>query len=166
MLTSCPREACTRTKSRTLGRWRSGLVIHYAGEALAINLASDLSTHADAGHKSRDREEFRQFAEIVNRRLTDLELLDPAPGSTEAEESGHYIVNVDTSCAHWTISSPSWHHGLQRSRCGWQYMSYRFERSSTFPAQTPWEKVCSRCLPDRRNRMRPPVPIDGILDLD
>ena len=70
-------------KIQALGRWKSGLVVHYAGEALATNMATDLSSHAAASSSSSsqvvDACSFREFAEVVNRRLANLETVDVGP---------------------------------------------------------------------------------------
>ena len=65
-----------------------------------------------------------------------------------------YVTNVDGKCVHWSIANPAWHHGLQKSNCGWFYMNQRFERSAVFTPGTQWFQVCKRCMKERRAAMK------------
>ena len=55
-------------KIQSLGRWRSTLVIHYAGEAMHSNIASDL-----AGPGAPARDELSDLVARMESRLLDLE---------------------------------------------------------------------------------------------
>ena len=72
-------------KIQALGRWKSGLVVHYAGEALASNMASDLASHSCSPiEQFVSAQSFREFADLMNNRLANLEILDARPAAPPA----------------------------------------------------------------------------------
>ena len=117
-------------------------------------MAMDLAAHASSSTQHVPADQFKGFAEMVNRRLALLESEPTPSGPNEAAGGGAYVTNLVTNCVHWTLASSSWHHGLQKSACGWPYFNCRFERSSEFPRGTKWAQVCSLCMPERRLKMK------------
>ena len=135
-------------KIQALGRWRSSLVIQYAGEAMHSGIARDLGSADSPGLSA-----LSDAISRLERRLLQLE--ETVPAGPVPGEQGSYIVNVETRCLHYTRASPAWPAELQRtSGCGWIFLQHRFQREQLRPGGFSWRQVCSRCLPEYRAELR------------
>ena len=156
-------------KIQKLGRWESTLVAHYTGEALATGMAGDLGASQCVG--GQELAFNQQFSGSVLDRLDRLEIrLDEGAEEEPSHNgsSGSFIVNESTLCLHRSWAQSSWPSHMQRTRCGWNYHWFRFTRlGNSLPtgANTPWEKVCCRCLPELRDKARSQQSPDaGVVD--
>ena len=142
---------------QSLGRWKSPLVVHYAGEALAHGLAGELArTAAETGPVSAEIAELRRFVESVDRRLDRLELSEPAPHQPTASDSSttplqsapeRIVINLESGVYHRTPASAE----LPKSYCGWRYEHRRkFSFVDAVPPGTSWRLICGYCLKDER----------------
>ena len=124
------------SRIQALGRWRSPLVIHYAGEAMHAHLPRGLTT-ADANSSAEAK--FKDIQSCLARIGVRLDNLDADPSRPEVSQGGGqgwFVVNCRTKALHYTHASPAWDHYLQHTRgCGWSFASQRFERFSTEPPQ-------------------------------
>lgn len=151
-------------KIQTLGRWRSSLVLHYAGDALHRGVATDL---IEASRPTGSVDALAAALGRMDARLDAMAATINAAAPPAFANSGMYIANVRTACWHWTSSSPAWDHGLQKTDgCGWAFMRLRFERAHQCPANTPWHRVCDRCLPELRAKLRREQEQVDLSDLD
>ena len=144
-------------KIQAMGRWRSPLVIHYAGAAMATNIAADLGAGSGPAQASA-ASEFATFASIIESRIAALETPDPVllrpPTARGHRGEGSFVTNSDTHVVHWSEVSKGGCHTAQKSLCGWFYLARRYTRSDTLPVGTNWKKVCDRCLPDERSALK------------
>lgn len=129
-------------KIQALGRWKSPLVVHYAGDAMATGIANDMARPGPSG-AGASGSTLAEFAARIERRLTALEesersiVARPEPVASD----GYYITNVDTGSLHWTRAAPGWAAHLQRANCGWHYFTLRFERSNMVPPQVHFKST-------------------------
>ena len=147
-----------------MGRWKSGLVARYAGEALATGLVDDMAllSRPPPGPDA-------QLVDFIRGLESRLEALEEAPDQPIAsgaslDPAGSFVVNSDTKCLHWTRASPTWPNHMQRANCGWPYFKRRFERLHACPPNLFSDNVCDRCLPQLKASV--PSRCDGNRYLD
>ena len=132
-----------------MGRWTSPLVMHYAGDAMAGGIASDLQSMQSpcsvASH------ELLEIFDALAARIQDLEAKPPSiPAGDTLGEEGAYICNLLTSCWHYTRARPSWPAEYQRANCGWFFMYTRYSRQVHMPGGSGSGSklvMCKRCRP-------------------
>ena len=132
-------------KIQALGRWRSPLVIHYAGAALATGLALDLCGLGAVAPGSAPLVPPLAVADGFVESCISPVPNRPAPIVPAAP--GVYVVNRDSNCVHW---APSPSEGC--TRCGWGITPGRVRFDINFPEATPFEKICGSCLPELREQ--------------
>ena len=146
-------------KIQAMGRWRSPLVIHYAGEAMATGLVGDMRSSSTTAAPMPG---LTEFLARLDRRLSALEgppiptssvevpaILD-SPTSTD-DVIDPIVVNRDTGVYHRARVCPQAPPHLQRSQCGWAFSTRRYLRLATVPEGTVYTKICDRCLPVERS---------------
>ena len=130
----------------SLGRWRSPLVVHYAGESLAVGLARELrsSVGDPAPAESSALREIRAFLGRLDRRLTTIESAEaelvpdsdiPPPPQPHADD---IIRNTETGAYHRSRVPASAAPELQKTACGWSFVTRRYYRLTEIPADTPF----------------------------
>ena len=131
-------------KIQALGRWRSPLVIHYAGAALATGLAADLFRAGAA-------------AQALNSSLRAPALPDPVssplvpgpPSFASFACGGFFVENNENRCVHWAAGAEEG----GRTRCGWLICYRRANVTSSLPVDAEFHRVCGTCLPELRERL-------------
>ena len=154
-------------KIQSLGRWKSPLVIHYAGESMSSGVASDLRRAAppDTAIPS----DLRLFLDKLDSRLQALELpvlpTDPVGPTASAADalppppvSLPIVRNRETGAYH-RIAHAAPDATSRRTVCGWHYEQRRFVRANDIvghprlgdiPTGTDFRSICPRCLPSER----------------
>ena len=146
-------------KIQAMGRWRSPLVVHYAGEAMATGLVGDMRSSTTAAAPMPGLSE---FLARLDRRISSLEGPMAPASSAEApaicdtepppdDVTDPIVMNRDTGVYHRTRVSAQAPPQLQRSQCGWAFSTRRFTRFSSVPDGTVYTKICDRCLPVERS---------------
>ena len=143
-------------KIQALGRWRSPLVIHYAGSALATGIVSDLHAAAMPADFTALDSRLSAFMQRVEQRLNNLEappapvvVPNPPPVMPDAAvQYQNYIKNKDTGVYHsqHVSSEPS----PPKAICGWAYGGRRYQLMEHVAEDVPYFKICERCLPHIR----------------
>ena len=129
-------------KIQALGRWRSPLVIHYAGAAMATGLARDLSIFESAGSLGAAPSGSSGAAGSVSTFLP--EVIDPPE---VVAPSGLFATNPVSLIVHWVPS-----HSSGKTRCGWGGVEAT-NTCSNVPVNAQWHQICDRCLPQLRESM-------------
>ena len=128
-------------KIQALGRWRSPLVIHYAGAAMASGLARDLSI-SDPGPPVAETE--------ASGVTGSLEICLPSNADPPEVQSskGLFATNPFSRAVHWPPS-----HSSGKTRCGWAFSGAFHNEFNKEPHAERWHLVCDRCLPELRNKL-------------
>ena len=102
---------------QSLGRWKSALVVHYAGESMATGIAQEVRSGAAAARTDAvAHSELRRFLERLEARLAALEAAPvPSPALSPAadvtgpvvDSAEAYILNRDTGSVHRTLIAAS-----------------------------------------------------------
>ena len=141
-------------KIQSLGRWRSPLVIHYAGEAMAGGIAGDIKSSAASSSAGAPEclAELRRFLARLEERIDRLEPVDavaPRPPPS-AEVEAPVVQNLITKVYHRTIAHASDPPQTHKSVCGWVFAERVYRRLAAVPAIADYSKVCPKCLPAER----------------
>ena len=141
-------------KIQSLGRWRSPLVIHYAGEAMAGGIAGDIKSSAASNSAGVPEclAELRRFLARLEERIDRLEPVDavvPRPPPS-AEVEAPVVQNLITKVYHRTVARASDPPQTHKSVCGWVFAERVFRRCAAVPAMVEYTKVCPKCLPVER----------------
>ena len=156
---------------QALGRWRSPLVVHYAGESLATGIAADVEWSVAGGVPNAVSLEIKAIKEFLARleeRLTVVETAEaehPEPVGAAIEHTGRgspalaptvesYVINRETDAVHRTNTAADAPAAEQRSLCGWRFGVGRaaarssrswYLRADAIPTGTAWTSICRRC---------------------
>ena len=147
---------------QSLGRWKSPLVIHYAGEALSTGLALELATSAPqpSVQPPAPATHLQDFVDSLDRRLAALESLDDIPAAaptatrTVALDEPRLIKNDESGVFHASHTAPDGPLEQQVSVCGWWYAKRPHSDPGSIPMQTPFKDICPRCLRSERDFAR------------
>ena len=151
---------------QSLGRWKSPLVVHYAGEAMSTGIAGDMRVAAlpPPDHASLATDELRRFLARLDQRLAALEAGDTGPDPDPATasdqpaaqhgEDGGIVYNTDTGAIHRTLVPASAPAEEQKTVCGWAFIGRPAYRCTAIPDTVHWKKVCPRCLYSERMSMK------------
>ena len=129
---------------QAMGRWRSPLVIHYAGEAMATGLVRDMALSANFSTSSEARlARNEQFKNSVNSRLQALE--DANPGEEPVPKIGArslaQVLCKTSQCVHLVPFGPS---GLaDTTLCGW---IFPVEAMELVTNEFPHHRECDACF--------------------
>ena len=128
---------------QAMGRWRSPLVIHYAGEAMATGLVRDMALSANVSSSSTARlAKTENFKNSVNARLQAV--AETNPGEEQEPKIGTgslaQVVSKATQCIHLVPYSPS---GLANATlCGWVFPE---EAVELLTDNLPHHRECDEC---------------------
>ena len=141
------------TRIQSLGRWRSSLVAHYAGESLATSLAAELAAAdplARAAMADADTRlgELRSLFDGLSARLDSLADARPSPSlalppSAAVDPSSRIAQNAETLAGHLAVTAG-------KTRCGWPWSRRPHFLFAEVPVDAFWRKICKRCLPLER----------------
>ena len=126
-------------------------MIHYAGEALHLNIAADAARANSAGGSAASlRSELAVALAQIEARLSALESSSPAPEAHGPPRFGQgaYFKNPVTKSIHWAFA------GAPRTQCGWGYLGRDHIKLDAVPDGTIYTKICDKCLPVPRKLFR------------
>ena len=127
-------------KIQALGRWRSPLVIHYAGAAMATGLAADLGSVEPGPVRLGPSPPTGETHSVEDF------LVSAPPRVTPVTSSGVFVFNVANECLHWAAgTAPDC-----STRCGWGLKPGRVRFVNSVPIDVPFERICGTCLPELR----------------
>ena len=135
---------------QSLGRWKSPLVVHYAGEALSTGLARELATaSAPLQPAPSDLDSLRQFIHRLDQRLAALETIDvpqqpPLPADSTTSRS--LILNPTTRTYHATLMPLTSPPERLKASCGWKFATQKHSVCIELPSRVSFTSLCSRCL--------------------
>ena len=128
---------------QALGRWRSPLVLHYAGEAMASNVVKDLK-RGNFNPLSTGPAAPSDTAVIIERLCSRLSALEQNMAATEPStcEDEAVVVNVATQCLHKIVVSDTTH--ASRTICGWQFADEQIALLTDDPSLYQECDICFR----------------------
>ena len=100
---------------------------------------------------------FKNMANVSARISALEEVSVQAPAEDPSLLSCNYVWNLEASVLHHTKGDASWVSSMLKAQCGWSIGRGHFQFSGkVLPSNfcIKYEKVCSRCLPELRYRMR------------
>ena len=137
---------------QAMGRWRSPMVLHYATAALGKGLAALVEHHipsvAPRTDAAAETAALRRQTACLERRLSLLEALEPAPPPPISAMPSAIIENSDSKALHRQSVK-----NKNKTYCGWKWpkREHRFFADfSLIPADTKWLSICAYCLPAER----------------
>ena len=147
---------------QSLGRWKSPLVVHYAGESLSTGLAGELSRAlpSTAGPDAEELAELRRFVERLEWRPSQLQPIEPADRPTASASAAAsatapaldiLVLNRDSGAIH---RNPAETIHEKKSYCGWYYAARADSVVSEIPAGISFKKICNYCLRTERELAR------------
>ena len=152
---------------QSLGRWKSALVVHYAGESMATGIAQELQTSASGRSDTAALRELRRLIGKLNSRLDAVEAAESAPTDTVSplppssssstapapatDRSNAFILNRDTSKVHRSTVPRSSEPHLWVTVCGWSYASRKYTVLDDIPRGTHYSNICPRCCSFERS---------------
>ena len=158
---------------QSLGRWKSPLVVHCAGESMAMGIADEvarLSAGSQPAAPSPDLASIEGFLRQLDARLQAIETAaeaEPDPEQTRSHPAvvvdDPYVINRDTMAVHRTEATSTTPAVEQRSTCGWRFgLGRRWLRGSRtwhlrvaeIPPGTSWRSICPRCCGVERQLAR------------
>ena len=144
-----------------MGRWHSSLVVHYAGDSMALGLTDELSKNkSDASTAEPSTvtaladkitaltarlDEIITEDRAVRQRVEALGLQDRRPD---------FVLNMLTNSLHRSIDLYNPISTHVRTVCGWRYVGMPHQMLRQAPPNHPWRKVCEKKLLDLRNEHR------------
>ena len=144
---------------QSLGRWKSPLVLHYAGDAMSTGIAANLQ-RANAAPATAYQAAQARFLESLEQRLASLETQEPRPPAATAPAAAPaqqqlaqhpetVVKNTESGAFHKTIG------GGPRCYCGWVPSKRgKYRTVPDVPAETPYTSICAYCLPEERDVAR------------
>ena len=129
---------------QAMGRWRSPLVIHYAGEAMATGLVRDMALSATFSSSSKARlARTETFKNSLNARLESVTETDPGEELEPKIGTGSLaqVVSKATQCTHLVPFGPT---GLANTTvCGWVFPEEAIELVTD---NFPHHRECDDCF--------------------
>ena len=133
---------------QSLGRWKSPLVIHYAGEAMSVGPARELTTSPPpqpADSSAIDR--IRTFLDRLDQRILALESVEvAAQPPIEPTDARTIIHNPSTNVYHSSITPASTPIERRKTKCGWKFATQLHTMCPELPGRLRYTSLCPRCL--------------------
>ena len=157
---------------QSLGRWKSPLVVHYAGESMALGIADEVSRHTAGSQPaapSPDLASIEGFLRQLDARLQAIEATVDEPDAEQTRSHAAlvtddpYVINRDTKAVHRTEIASTAPAAEQQSTCGWRFGAGRsgqrgsrtwYLRVAEIPPGTSWRSICPRCCGVERQLAR------------
>ena len=143
---------------QSLGRWKSPLVLHYAGDAMSAGIAGTMQQNSATRSDSASQAVHAQFLAAIESRLAGLEAASelrslsvsaPSPQPPAATAPDLILRNSESGTYHRSVS------GAGKSYCGWAFgRRGKYSIVPDLPVGTAYNGICAYCLPDEREIAR------------